>query len=217
MEVRTWTCGRGYYGIVALRCTDDPGPVDLVHTDFLWEAAMNREVTALAIALALFSDSCVAAMALTSKDILSGAPIPIAHIYPRCGGRNISPQLSWSGAPPSAKSFVLTMIDVDVKPSQWSHWIVVDLPPNVSVLPQGADPLPGGAKALLSNFGDASYAGPCPPKGTGVHHYQFTIWALPTATLSFAPEEKAVDLITQLSRQALDHASLIGLVQAPTG
>jgi Raf kinase inhibitor-like YbhB/YbcL family protein len=176
---------------------------------------MSREVAAVAITLALLSDPCVAAMTLTSKDILGGAPIPIAHIYPRCGGRNLSPQLSWSGAPASAKSFVLTMIDIDVKPSQWSHWIVVDLPANVSTLPEGADSLPGGARVLLSNFGDAAYAGPCPPKGTGVHHYQITIWALPTAKLSFAPAEKAIDLAYQLSRQALDHASLIGLVQAP--
>jgi Raf kinase inhibitor-like YbhB/YbcL family protein len=154
-------------------------------------------------------------MTLTSADIISGGPIPTAHIYPRCGGQNVSPQLTWSGAPKTAKSFVLTMIDVDVKPSQWSHWIVVNLPPDVSSLARGAEPLPGGAKPLTSNFGDASYAGPCPPKGTGLHHYQFTIWALPTQTTSLGPSDKATDIATQLTQRALDHASLVGVVQAP--
>jgi len=167
--------------------------------------------------LALFCSPGFAAMSLTSTDITAGSPIPTIHIYPRCGGQNISPQLAWSGAPRTAKSLVLTMIDVDVKPSQWSHWIVVDLPANVTSLPQGAKTLPGSAKALVSNFGDAAYAGPCPPKGTGVHHYQFTIWALPTAAISLAPDEKATVVTDQLSRQALDHATLTGLVHAPAG
>src|SRR5579862_1836260 len=175
---------------------------------------MNREFAALAMTMSLFCNSCFAAMTLTSKDIHAGGTIPKAHIYPRCGGRNVSPQLSWSGAPPSAKSFVLTMIDLDVKPSQWSHWIVVDLPANASSLSQGTEHLPGSAKAVASDFGDAAYAGPCPPSGTGTHHYEFTIWALPTATWSLPPAMKATELSAQLSRQALDHASFTGLVSA---
>jgi Raf kinase inhibitor-like YbhB/YbcL family protein len=178
---------------------------------------MNRGSASASIVLTLLSSSSFAAMTLTSKDIIAGGPIPTVHIYPRCGGQNISPQLAWSGAPQTAKSFVLTMIDVDVKPSQWSHWIIVDLPTNVTSLPQGVESLPGSAKTLSSNFGDAAYAGPCPPKGTGVHHYQFTIWALPTATNSLTDDEKATEVTAQLSRQALDHASLTGLVQAPMG
>jgi Raf kinase inhibitor-like YbhB/YbcL family protein len=177
---------------------------------------MNRRSAAISLVLTLLSSPGFAAMTLTSSDITAGGPIPTGQIYPRCGGRNISPQLAWSGAPGAAKSFVLTMIDVDVKPSQWSHWVVVDLPASATSLPQGAKSLPGSAKALVSNFGDAAYAGPCPPKGTGVHHYQFTIWALPTAAISFAPDEKATVVTDQLSRQALDHATLTGLVLAPT-
>jgi hypothetical protein len=165
--------------------------------------------------LALLGSSSVVAMTLTSADITAGGAIPAVHNYPRCGGRNTSPQLAWSGAPAATKSFVLTMIDIDVKPSQWSHWIVMGLPAAVTSLAQGATSLPGGAQALVSNFGDAAYAGPCPPNGSGVHHYQFTIWALPTATLALVPDQKATDLSARLSSQALDHASFTGWVQAP--
>src|SRR5450432_3906539 len=158
---------------------------------------MNRRSASVSIVLVLLGSSCVAAMTLTSTDIIAGGPIPTVHIYPRCGGRNISPQLAWSGAPRTAKSFVLTMIDVDVKPSQWSHWIVVGLPANVNSIPQGAESLPGNATTIVSNFGDAAYAGPCPPKGTGVHHYQFTIWALAT-TISLTADETATSVTALL-------------------
>ena len=176
---------------------------------------MNRITARVSAMLTLLSGPAFAAMTLTSTDIVPGDPIPTAHIYTRCGGRNISPQLSWSGAPSTTKSFVLTMIDIDVKPSQWSHWIVVDLPVNINSLSQGANSLSGDAKAIVSNFGAAAYAGPCPPKGTGMHHYQFTIWALATATIALAPDEKATDVIAFLSQRALDRASLTALVQAP--
>jgi Raf kinase inhibitor-like YbhB/YbcL family protein len=165
--------------------------------------------------LALLPGSACAAMSLTSSDIAPGGAIPMGHIYPRCGGGNFSPQLSWNGAPSATKSFVLTMIDVDVKPDQWSHWVVVDLPASANSLPRGAQSLPGNAKAIVSNFGDAAYAGPCPPKGSGVHHYELTVWALPTATISLAPDEKAVDITAFLSRRALDRASFVAWVISP--
>jgi Raf kinase inhibitor-like YbhB/YbcL family protein len=162
------------------------------------------------------SSSPALAMTLTSTDIAPGKTIPAVHIYPRCGGRNVSPELTWSGVPSGAKSLVLTMVDLDVTPSQWSHWIVVDLPATAASLPRGAKALPGNAKVVISNFGDAGYAGPCPPRDTGLHHYEFTIWALPTATVSFAPDEKATEVLAYLSQHALDRAALAAVVQAPT-
>jgi phosphatidylethanolamine-binding protein (PEBP) family uncharacterized protein len=91
---------------------------------------------------------------------------------------------------------------------------VTGLPATVKTLPRGATSLQGGAKAIVSNFGDAAYAGPCPPKGTGVHHYEFTIWALPTLKFSLANDGKATRLTELLSKRALDRASLVGLVSA---
>jgi Raf kinase inhibitor-like YbhB/YbcL family protein len=177
---------------------------------------MRNIAARMSLVLTLVTGSASAAMSLTSADLKPGATIPTAHIYPRCGGENVSPSLSWSGAPDATKSFVLTMIDVDVKPAQWSHWIVVNLPAAVNSLARGATSLPSHATAIVSNFGDAAYAGPCPPKGSGLHHYQFTIWALPTSEIALAAEEKATTVTELLSKWALDSASLVGLVNAPS-
>lgn len=156
----------------------------------------------------------LAAMTLSSHDLTPGGTIAPKHIYPRCGGQNISPDLAWSGAPAAAKSLVLTMIDQDVKPHLWSHWVVVGLPPSAHGLVEGVKALPAGAHAVAGNFGEAAYAGPCPPHGSGVHRYTFAIWAMPTATVAVAADEKADALQARLSASAIDHASLTASVAA---
>ena len=171
---------------------------------------MRRTVLALAAALAMLGGGARAAMRLSSPDLPPGGQIPPAQVYPRCGGRNISPALAWSGTPAGAKSLVLTVIDLDAKPALWSHWIVVDLPPSATGLPRGASRLPAPARAVAGNFGDAAYDGPCPPKGSGVHQYQFTIWAMPAASTAIAPDSDARAIAPMLARTALAHASLTG-------
>jgi Raf kinase inhibitor-like YbhB/YbcL family protein len=180
-----------------------------------WRSLMNTAKARFSLMFALAAAPAFAAMTLTSTDFASGAALPAVHIYPRCGGRNVSPQLSWSGVPSAAKSLVLTMIDVDVKPAQWSHWIVVDLPVDSDSLSRGTASLPGAARAIVSNFGDAAYDGPCPPQGTGTHHYEFTIWAMPTTMTSLAADENATRVTAFLSQHTLERASLSAVVQAP--
>lgn len=163
-------------------------------------------------ALPLLIAPAASAMTLSSSDIADGQAISVAQIYPRCGGENVSPALAWNGAPRQTRSYALTMIDLDVKPAQWSHWIVIGIPPKVTSLARGAKTLPAGSQAIVSNFGDAGYDGPCPPAGTGTHHYKITIWALPTATISLPANEKATDLAADLEKRALDRASITGFV-----
>jgi Raf kinase inhibitor-like YbhB/YbcL family protein len=158
--------------------------------------------------VASVAGSPCAAMQLSSPDLKAGAPMPIANIYPRCGGRNVSPALAWSGAPKGTQSLALTMIDLTPRPHQWSHWIVVGLPPTTGGLPRGVQALPGGARAIAGNFGDAFYDGPCPPAGSGVHQYQISIWALPGAAPSIQPNAPADAVGAMLARTALDHAAL---------
>jgi len=153
------------------------------------------------------------AMSLTTSDFADGGAIPVVHFYPHCGGQNISPGLSWRGIPATAKSLILTMIDIDVRPSLWSHWIVVYLPPDSTGIPRGQRTLPGGARGVVSNFGDAFYDGPCPPEGSGLHHYKFTLWALPNDGIVVAPNTNAFDLQAALAQVAIDRATITGTVR----
>jgi Raf kinase inhibitor-like YbhB/YbcL family protein len=168
-----------------------------------------------ALAFALFVAGCgpACAMSLTSSDFSDGGVIPTVHLYPRCGGQNVSPGLSWKGVPASAKSLYLTMIDIDVPPNLWSHWIVIDLPPDSAGLPRGIKTLPEGAHGIASNFGDASYDGPCPPEDNGTHHYRFTLWAIPRAGMHLGGNTSARDLQTALQQLAIDHATITGTVR----
>ena len=162
-------------------------------------------ITLLAMIGALATPA--SAMTLTSQDLTDGAPMPAVHIYPRCGGRNVSPQLGWAGPPKGTRSFVVTMIDHNAPPNDWSHWIVVNLPPSTSALAQGAAP-PAGARALKTDFGDAAYGGPCPPAGTGVHHYEIAVWAMATPTVALGENASAKAVEATLKRTSIDHASL---------
>jgi Raf kinase inhibitor-like YbhB/YbcL family protein len=148
-----------------------------------------------------------AAMQLSSPDLKAGGPFPVDQVYTRCGGRNISPELAWSGAPAETQSFALTLIDLSVRPAQWSHWIVIDIPPQMNALGRSAR-LPPGARALISDFGDANYDGPCPPAGSGVHHYRFTLWAMPSAKTTPPDKGSASDLSAWLAHRAIASASL---------
>jgi Raf kinase inhibitor-like YbhB/YbcL family protein len=164
-------------------------------------------VAAVALGAGVLASPCVA-MQLTSADLRAGSPMPIVNVYPRCGGRNVSPALAWSGAPAGTKSLVLTMIDLTPRPHGWSHWIVVGLPPATAGLPRGVQTLPGGARPIAGNFGDAFYDGPCPPAGSGVHQYQISIWALPTEAPPIQPDAPADAIAAMLAHTALAHASL---------
>jgi hypothetical protein len=140
--------------------------------------------------------------------------MPAAYVYTRCGGRNVSPQLSWAGPPKGTRSFVLTMIDLSVAPNEWSHWIVVGLPPETNALARGAE-LPAGARALRSDFGEAAYDGPCPPAGTGVHRYEITVWAMGAPDVALDENASAKALAATLKRTSLDHASITVTAQTP--
>ncbi|MBI1365011.1 MAG: YbhB/YbcL family Raf kinase inhibitor-like protein [Alphaproteobacteria bacterium] len=165
--------------------------------------------TAFAVLSVVLAAGPAASMQLTSADFKNGGAIAREQVYARCGGQNISPQLSWSGAPKDARSFALTMIDESVKPNKWSHWLVFGIPANVDSLAKGAA-LPPGAKAWMNDFGAAQYDGPCPPIGSGPHRYVFTIWALGASPPDFPAGAKASEIETALNAAALAKATLTG-------
>ncbi|MBV9044289.1 MAG: YbhB/YbcL family Raf kinase inhibitor-like protein [Alphaproteobacteria bacterium] len=168
-----------------------------------------------ALVLTMAGPAAAAGLTISSSDFKDDGALPVVHNYPRCGGQNISPDLRWVNVPAAARSLVLTMIDTTPQPNGWSHWLVVDLAPSSTGLGRGIAQLPPGAKVVGSNFGDAFYDGPCPPPGTGVHRYEFTIWAMPGPATSIPANGPAKELSALLTKTALAHATITGLVAAP--
>ncbi len=78
---------------------------------------------------------------LASADVRDGATLPVAQRsgIMGAGGQDVSPQLSWSGFPASARSFVVTVYDPDAPTgSGFWHWAVANIPASVTSLPSGA-------------------------------------------------------------------------------
>jgi hypothetical protein len=101
-----------------------------------------------------------------------------------CAGKNISPELEWSGAPAQGKSFAITVYDPDAPTgSGFWHWVVFNIPPNTKKLSRGAgDPkqnkMPAGAVQSRTDFGTPGWGGPCPPAGDKAHRYIFTLYVV---------------------------------------
>jgi Raf kinase inhibitor-like YbhB/YbcL family protein len=54
----------------------------------------------------------------------------MSGIFEVAGGKDLSPQLSWSGAPAETESYTVTMYDPDAPSgSGFWHWAVADIPP----------------------------------------------------------------------------------------
>jgi Raf kinase inhibitor-like YbhB/YbcL family protein len=149
---------------------------------------MRKAAIAPVLSFSLFCAGAVqaAGMSLSSPDIKNKGTIAMEQVFKGfgCTGENISPALTWKGAPKETKSFALTVYDPDAPTgSGWWHWVVFNIPPNVTSLPKNAgDPkanlAPTGSIQGRTDFGTPGYGGPCPPKGDKPHHYHFTIYAL---------------------------------------
>ncbi len=119
-----------------------------------------------------FEEREVSSMKISSNDLVEGQEIPAEFT---CDGSNISPHLGWSDFPQETKSFALAVRDPDAPMGTFEHWLVCNIPANVSSI-QKAGPLPSGAREVQNDFGKASYGGPCPP--SGMHNYIFKVYAL---------------------------------------
>lgn len=123
----------------------------------------------------------VPAFSVTSSDMTDGAPLADAHVY---AAGNTSPQLSWSGAPEGTRSYVVTCFDPDAPiVSGFWHWVVADIPADVTSLDSGAGAvgdakLPSGAFHVRNDFGTRDFAGAAPPEGDQVHRYYFVVHAV---------------------------------------
>src|SRR5215831_6002645 len=118
-------------------------------------------------------------MQLTSTAFTEDGNIPKQHTG---DGKDISPELHWSGAPTGTKSFVLICDDPDAPRGTWVHWVLFNLPPEARDIPEemaGLHVFGNGAIQGKNDFGGIGYGGPAPPKGKP-HRYFFKLYALDT-------------------------------------
>lgn len=113
------------------------------------------------------------ALTLTSSAFVDGGMIPTQYT---CDGKNISPPLSWQGAPSNTQSYVLIMYDPDAVKGTWVHWVLFNIPSTTNSLPTDVQQLPKGTLVGDNSWDKEEYGGPCPPSGT--HRYVFKLYAL---------------------------------------
>jgi Raf kinase inhibitor-like YbhB/YbcL family protein len=132
-------------------------------------------------------------------------------------GEDLSPALSWSGAPDNTAEFALICDDPDApRPEPWVHWVVYKIPASTTSLPEGVarsktvDAVGGAMQGLNSWPSDnTGYRGPMPPPGHGLHHYHFKLYAL-DAALDTQPGLSKDELLQAMQGHVLAEAEMIG-------
>jgi hypothetical protein len=117
---------------------------------------------------------------LTSSAFEHGRPIPRRYT---ADGEDVSPPLAWSGLPDGAASLVLICEDPDAPAGVWDHWVVYNIPADVSEVAEGVSAFKAGKTADWTegktSWGHVGWQGPAPPSGT--HRYVFRLHALDAA------------------------------------
>jgi len=149
--------------------------------------------------------------AISSTSFQNGGQIPRLFT---CDGADVSPQLSWADAPAGTKSFALIADDPDAPVGTWTHWVMFDIPTQITSLPQGvpkADDVPGGGHQGRNDFRKVGYGGPCPPPGKP-HRYFFKLYAM-DQMLGLKPGSSKQDLEQAMQGHVLGNIELMGRYQ----
>lgn len=216
-------------------------------------------VALIALAALSVAPASAAGLKVTLGGIGNGKPIPTKYAF--CvpaeqnhtgPGANKNPKISWSKGPKGTRSYAIIAQDPDV-PTDFSnankegktlaadlprrsfyHWVLVDIPANVTAIPEGGDSdgrvihgkPPGPAKigvrgineytsafatneAMKGNYG--GYDGPCPPwNDLRLHHYHFTVYALDVPNLNLSGNFTGPDALAAMKGHILAQGEAIG-------
>jgi hypothetical protein len=128
-----------------------------------------------------------------------------------CDAQDLSPELSWSGAPASTKAYALIADDPDAPVGTWTHWLLWNIPASVHELQEGVSKnaqLPDGSRQGQNDFKKVGYNGPCPPPGKP-HRYYFKLYAL-DSQLEVKPGATRSELETAIKQHTLEQAEVLG-------
>lgn len=155
-----------------------------------------------------------AGMQVSSTSFNDGGVIPKLHAGDTgdCGGKGVSPEVSWSNLPAGTKSVAVLMADPDgAKGLGVSHWVAYNIAANRGQLKQGEGQTDGaGATVGKSVAGATAYRGMCPPPGDVAHHYIITVIASDLEPSALAPGLTRDELLAALKAHALGGQSIVG-------
>jgi len=151
------------------------------------------------------------AMQLRSTAFESMGEIPQKHT---CEGKDLSPPLSWSGAPEGTRAFALIVDDPDAPDpaaprTTWVHWVLANVPATEAALTEGVQSLPPGSVQGLNDWKRTGYNGPCPPIGR--HRYFHKLYALDASLDLVRPTKQ--ELERAMRGHILAQAELVGTYQ----
>jgi Raf kinase inhibitor-like YbhB/YbcL family protein len=151
-------------------------------------------------------------MKITSSVFKDQAELPVEYT---CHGKNIHPPLEFHNVPENAKSLALVMSDPDaMQPNPWIHWVIFNMPPTTQALDQDLSAVLAQAKRGENTAKTLDYYGACPPRGHGVHHYHFMLYALDT--MLDLPEGSSYDALKNaMLNHIITQADLVGLYEHP--
>ena len=128
-----------------------------------------------------------------------------------CNGGNVAPDLSWANAPANTKSFAIICHDPDApRENGWYHWLVVNIPSDVNSY---KNKLPSGAIETLTDFNSQGYGGACPPVGHGMHHYNFTVYALDVEKIDVDKNAKPKEVEKKVLAHSIAKSTITALYE----
>lgn len=154
-----------------------------------------------------------ASFSVTSTDVVDGQPLKDDQV---AALGNTSPQLSWSGAPEGTQSYVVTCFDPDAPtPCGFWHWVLVDIPGDVTSLAAGAatHELPLGAFHCRHDGRGKDFMGAAPPQGDQVHRYYFVVHAVGEESLGVDSDASPAVVSFNLAFKTLGRAIIHGTYQ----
>ncbi len=154
-------------------------------------------------------------MELSTAAFVPDGPIPVRYTG---DGEDVSPAFSWNKVPDATEEFALICDDPDAPTSEpWVHWVLLKIPGHWRLLPEGignhaANMLPDGLRQGLNSWPSGRtdcYRGPEPPRGHGVHHYHFRLYAL-DQPLNLPHGVTKAEVLNAIDGHVLDAAELVG-------
>ncbi len=155
-------------------------------------------------------------MNITSGSFSNGGAIDPKYAMKAInGGKNISPNVRISGAPAGTKSLALAFVDRHPMAGGWVHWLAAGIDPATSDIKEGASlhAMPSGTREMINTFGAKGYGGPQPPRGSGPHRYELTVYALSESPQLREKEYTEKEFLNAISNKVLAKAAIAGIFE----